>query len=182
MNASNICLSCKSGSVLYNNQCLANCPSGMFVQPSATCTPCKANCSVCTSLTTCTQCSGSTYLYNNACLNSCPAAYAVIIDGACTACTTQYCATCNNADVCLTCKSGYLFFNAACLTNCTSGYFSNGTHCLATVTPALTESATRFPVPFSIAGAVFLIACLMSRLQFNQTYLSGAVYAFMGIL
>lgn len=27
-----------------------------------------------------------------------------------------------------------------------------------------------------------MIACLMSRLQFNQTYLSGAVYSFLGLL
>ena len=43
-------------------------------------------------------------------------------------------------------------------------------------------AATSFPVPFSIAAAVFIIACLMSKLQFSHTFLSGAIYSLVGIL
>lgn len=39
-----------------------------------------------------------------------------------------------------------------------------------------------FPAPFTIAGLVLSIACLMSRLQFPQTYLSGAIYSLVAIL
>jgi hypothetical protein len=39
-----------------------------------------------------------------------------------------------------------------------------------------------FPVPFTIAGVVLIIACLMSRLQFQETYLSGAIYSLIAIL
>ena len=183
VNSSTTCLSCIAGYLNYQNQCLGSCPAGMFIQANKTCVACSSNCAVCTSLTSCLQCSGSTYLYNKACVANCPAAVAVIVDGACTACSTQNCATCNSADICLTCKSGFLFFNAVCLTSCTDGYYSNGTHCLpkAVVTAEITAPTT-FPVPFSIAGAVLVIACLMSRLQFSQTYLSGAIYSFVGVL
>ena len=37
-------------------------------------------------------------------------------------------------------------------------------------------------MPFSIAAVVFIIACLMSRLQFNHTYLPGAIYSLLAIL
>jgi uncharacterized membrane protein YjjP (DUF1212 family) len=48
----------------------------------------------------------------------------------------------------------------------------------------LTASAPNnsFPVPFTIAGVVLIIACLMSRLQFPQTYLSGAIYSLVAVL
>lgn len=69
---------------------------------------------------------------------------------------------------------------------CPSGYTSNGTHCIDVLTPSLSSAESSpnnsFPVPFTIAGIVFIIACLMSRLQFQETYLSGAIYSFVALL
>lgn len=39
-----------------------------------------------------------------------------------------------------------------------------------------------FPVPFTIAAIVVIVACLMSRLQFNHTFMPGAIFAFLGVI
>ena len=185
INSSTTCTACIPNYYYLANQCLPACPAGMYVQANANCLPCPTNCSSCTATANCSACAGNTYLYNGACITACPAAYAVVVDGACTACTTQFCATCSPANACLTCRANYLYFNAVCLANCTTGYVSNGTHCISAAAAALNSAITTpttFPVPFSIAAAVLLIACLMSRLQFGQTYLSGAVYSLFGLL
>jgi hypothetical protein len=151
---------------------------------SGACTFCATNCSTCSSLTNCSICAGTSLLYNGACVLSCPTTAPVIYLSSCNPCSTQNCFSCSAADVCTICKSTFLYLNAQCLTACPSNYTSNGTHCIelnTTIIDSVTAPTT-FPVPFSIAGAVLVIACLMSRLQFSQTYLSGAVYSLMGVL
>ena len=185
VNSSTTCTSCVSGFVLHGTGCLSICPSGMFAQGNTTCLSCANNCTTCTSATNCSVCSGLTILYNGGCITTCPVTSPVVINNNCTPCTTQNCYSCSPADVCDTCVSGTYFLNTACLTTCPSGYTNNGTHCIsnpnATVIGSITTSST-FPVPFTIAGAVLVVACLMSKLQFPQTYLSGAIYAFLGLL
>lgn len=39
-----------------------------------------------------------------------------------------------------------------------------------------------FPVPMSIATAIILVACMMSKLQNHRTFLPGAVYSLVGII
>jgi hypothetical protein len=39
-----------------------------------------------------------------------------------------------------------------------------------------------FPVPLTIATSVVLIACMMSKLQNQKTFLAGAVYSLVGII
>jgi hypothetical protein len=104
----------------------------------------------------------------------------------CSPCTAQQCFSCTSTNVCLSCNAGYLFLNSLCLGTCPSGYNSNGTHCIDVLANSLSSSIespnNSFPVPFTIAGIVLIIACLMSRLQFQETYLSGAIYSFISIL
>lgn len=69
-----------------------------------------------------------------------------------------------------------------CLDACPSSYKSNGTHCIDALSASLEVANKTFPVPFTIAGVVLIIACLMSRLQFQETYLSGAIYSLIAIL
>ena len=80
--------------------------------------------------------------------------------------------------------STFYYLNTACIAAYPSRYENNGTHCL-TLNNTLFNTATSpstFPVPFTIAGAVLVIACLMSKLQLGQTFLSGAIYSFFGLL
>jgi hypothetical protein len=37
-------------------------------------------------------------------------------------------------------------------------------------------------MPFTIIGAVIIIACLMSKLQNENSYFIGTVYSFLGVL
>lgn len=45
----------------------------------------------------------------------------------------------------------------------------------------LTASAA-FPIPFSIATVVIIIASLMSKLQFQHTFMAGAIYSLVSII
>ena len=84
--------------------------------------------------------------------------------------------------MCLTCDTDYVILEAVCYDKCPSPYKSNGTHCIDALVSSLEVANKSFPVPFTIAGVVLIIACLMSRLQFQETYLSGAIYSFVAIL
>lgn len=178
-NTSTTCLSCLTGA-LHNNQCPSACPSQYFNLTGA-CQQCPLQCSACLSLTNCTQCSSPYLLYNGYCLSQCPATHAIVLGGSCSLCTGASCHECTSADVCTMCDNGYSLLNGACLGECPAAYKSNGTHCVDINQEVLTTSNS-FPVPFSIAGAVILIACLMSKLQFSKTFLPGAIFAFLGIL
>ena len=165
INSTNTCTSCTTG-VLFNNQCNVSCPDAMYEQAS-TCVACPSVCSVCTSASACSSCTGSNLIYNNFCVASCPSSANVISNGTCQTCSTLNCFECTSGDICTTCNSGFLSFNAVCISNCPSGYESNGTHCTSILTNTLVDESSAFPVPFTIAGVVLIIACLMSRLQFN---------------
>lgn len=176
------CTACNA-SLLLNGACLPTCPNGMYPQ-TGTCLNCPTNCSTCTAAANCTGCTGTNFLYNGECISTCPPTSARIVAGTCAPCSGQNCFSCTSTNVCLSCTSGFFFLNAMCINPCPTGYNSNGTHCLNILEQTLTAEAPNnsFPVPFSIAGVVLTIACLMSRLQFHQTYLSGAIYSLIGVL
>lgn len=172
INTSSTCTSCTSPAVLYSSQCIASCPSGMFVTQGA-CAQCLSNCSSCVSLSNCSGCAGALFLYNGQCITTCPSTNGYVLNGQCTACTGNGCYSCTSADICLSCKSSYLFLNSLCISKtdgCPTGYNSNGTHCVDILTNTLSSDSSpsrSFPVPFTIAGLILVIACLMSRLQFH---------------
>ena len=158
----------------------------MFATQGA-CAQCLTNCSSCFSLANCSGCAGTNFLYNGQCIAACPATSGYVLNGQCTACTGNACFSCSSADVCLSCTSSYLFLNSLCISKtdgCPTGYSSNGTHCVDVLTSTLSsDSPSRsFPVPFTIAGVILVIACLMSRLQFHETYLSGAIFSLVALL
>ena len=177
-NTSDTCLSCLTG-VLFENNCLDTCPE-KYYNISGKCMPCPANCSGCTGPNTCTGCIDTFVLYTGFCITRCPSTHAVIINSVCTACSDSHCHQCDSSDVCTACDSDYSLLNGNCLGTCPGGYETNGTHCIDTNEEALTSSSA-FPVPFTIASAVAIIACLMSKLQFNHTFMPGAVFAFLGV-
>lgn len=178
-NTATTCLSCLTGA-LYNFGCLPVCPTQYF-NLSGVCQQCPQSCAICTSLTNCNQCTGGYLLYNGYCVTNCPATNAVVSGGTCTLCSGANCHECTSADVCTMCDSQYSLLNGACLSACPASYNSNGTHCVDINQQVLT-TPNSFPVPFSIAAAVIVVACLMSKLQFNKTFLPGAVFAFLGLL
>ena len=177
-NTFDTCLSCLTG-VMFENTCLDVCPDKYFDQ-SGSCKACPTNCSSCTGSNSCTTCIDTFVLYTGFCITNCPMTHSVIINSVCTLCSDSNCHLCDSADVCNQCNSDYSLLNGNCLGNCPSGYETNGTHCIDTNAVVLTTSSA-FPVPFSIASAVAIIACLMSKLQFSHTFMPGAVYALLGV-
>ncbi len=106
----------------------------------------------------------------------------MITDGACTKCSSTNCHKCLDNDLCYICVSDYNLLNGACLSVCPTGFETNGTHCLEVLAETLESSnSNMFPVPFTIVTSVVLIACLMSKLQNDKTFLPGAVFALIGV-
>lgn len=180
------CTTCTSG-YLYLNTCVSSCPSATYLFNSQ-CTPCQTGCSSCTSSTSCESCLSSYNLYNNGCVSNCPSSAAVVKNGQCTACSTVNCQSCNSGDYCLGCNSPYLVYLGSCVTTCPANFTSNGTTCIdstvknATDTLNNTMASSRiFPVPFTIAGFVVVIVCVVSKFTGNS-FASGAIYALFGLL
>jgi hypothetical protein len=104
-----------------------------------------------------------------------------VLNRICTPCSIQYCIECTSSDECLTCTSDRFLLSGACLGSCPSGFKSNGTHCTDIAQVSMTSSSS-FPVPFTIAAIVVIIACLMSKLQFGNTFIPGAIFAILALL
>ncbi|KAL4512432.1 hypothetical protein ABPG72_005434 [Tetrahymena utriculariae] len=68
-----VCDNAQGYTVLYNNQCLTQCPQDKPFQTSSGCEACDSSCLTCkNSIDYCTSCSGSLYLYSGKCVSSCP--------------------------------------------------------------------------------------------------------------
>ncbi|EAR86304.2 transmembrane protein, putative (macronuclear) [Tetrahymena thermophila SB210] len=68
-----VCDNSSGYTVLYNNQCLTQCPQDKPFQTSSGCEACDSSCLTCkNSVDYCTSCSGSLYLYSGKCISSCP--------------------------------------------------------------------------------------------------------------
>lgn len=195
------CTSCISNQYLYGNTCVSSCPEAYYVVNNV-CTACPTGCLTCTSGTRCQSCLPSYYLYQSTCVANCPASAAVIVSGACTACSTANCQSCNSGDQCLVCNSPYLLHLATCVSSCPTNYTSNGTACvIIPVTPNNTNNTNNtnstnsttqnltatlsgskmFPVPFTIAGSVVIVLCIVSKFQNSNTFAAGAIYGLLGI-
>lgn len=60
------CVSCEEGKVLFNGECLQECPYGFYLEDK-NCLPCPFPCAACISSTYCTDCFAIAYKENNEC-------------------------------------------------------------------------------------------------------------------
>ena len=127
------CLSCQTGTYLFNSTCVASCPDTTYLD-GAECQPCSSGCLTCgTSSTQCTSCNPASsipYLHNQQCISSCPDGY-LATGNACSQCQAP-CASCaGSLETCTACVSGYLESNT-CVDSCSKGFALNeeGTQCL----------------------------------------------------
>lgn len=69
----NGCTSCKDEKLLWNGECISECPSGFYLE-SFECLPCLPPCTNCTSPTVCTACPPNFYKSGDECIffESCP--------------------------------------------------------------------------------------------------------------
>ena len=149
----------------------------------------------------CLTCTVGYYFYNNFCLSSCPSVSPVIdSSGRCQPCSDANCIVCDSLDQCTSCNYPSLLHFGKCLDSCPTDYSANGTQCYynpqtttnTTVTNETTAaeetlnqtltSSDYFPVPFSIGGTFVGVACLMSKFQNHNTFLSGALFSLWAIM
>jgi hypothetical protein len=94
--------------------------------------------------------------------------------------------SCTSSGQCITCLFPSVISNGNCLNQCAEGYTMVKSKCEADgSTPAVlqkTLSSSVFPIPFTILGCVLFVACCMSKLQNNNTYLIGIVYSILGLI
>lgn len=104
------CEACFQGYSWFDNQCLINCPVGMYSY-NQVCLKCPANCSSCIS-SYCLSCETG-YLLNGTCTNSCGLGHYEV------------------GNVCNTCEYPCLACNVSQCYNCSSGYFLDSYQCTA---------------------------------------------------
>jgi hypothetical protein len=86
-NTSATCTSCAPSVILFQSQCINQCPTGYYAV-SSSCLPCPSLCATCTTSTICQSCTFPNYLLLNFCVPQCPAEYPVITaDGKCQKCS-----------------------------------------------------------------------------------------------
>lgn len=134
----NICTDCNPNiSVLYNNVCLLNCPSGTFlynedksdiIKLNSKCDNCSINCRTCSgNRDHCTSCDSFNILFKNNCFNNCPNGHVYRQDThSCEKCPDN-CLSCsiekedNSTKLkCLKCNDNFFLKNGICITEITS--------------------------------------------------------------
>ncbi len=130
VNSTTTCTSCNDPNVLYNSQCLTQCPPDL-VNKSGVCSPCDSPCAACsltsTNCTSCLSTSSTPHYLNNTCWGACPSTYYnESTTGNCLLCSTQpiNCKLCSSAITCIACDPTYMLFpvNSSCLNFVPAGY------------------------------------------------------------
>lgn len=135
------CTTCQVGYLYYSNNCVPNCPPGMY-QSSIYCFPCVNPCATCTNSSICTSCL-TNYLNANTgtCVDgsNCPSGtYPNSTNLQCMTCPTG-CTACLNSTNCTSCNTLiYLFYNYACYSVCPPSTYKSGVICLDCTAPCFT--------------------------------------------
>lgn len=139
------CTACPE--VLYNNTCLAVCPSHSY-KNLTNCFECSTSCTTCSMVSTnCTSCSSpNSYYYlstcnsvcpsntltlesNKSCVTTCPKGY-IQINSSCVSCDSNCLACTTNTTTCTECPSNQFLYNSTCVNTCPSGYYPLGSNCV----------------------------------------------------
>ena len=129
----NNCFVCKSNYILFDNQCLSNCPNN-FVEVDSSCKKCGDNCLTCqtSNLQKCLSCKDGLYLYNNTCVSKCPKETYLDLQNngsnKCLNCNPK-CSECSSYSYCTECKDKYTLDNNTCKDECPEGKVSIDNTC-----------------------------------------------------
>jgi len=186
------CTSCASNLLYFNFSCVDSCTNGYYAN-AGICSPCSNNCATCANQSSyCLSCSASYKFYQNTCITTCPVAYSIIVNGTCTGCSSG-CLNCSAADYCYQCPQSTVLIDGKCSTTCPSPlvmYYNestnkfvcgdvNGTQQQQILKSSLQLSSV-LPLPFTIISSFLFVCCLMSKLQFIHTYITGIGYSLFG--
>ena len=129
---STVCQACLSGSVLYRNTCVAQCPAGTYQTKDNKCEPCSESCLECkVSPSRCTKCRVEDILKDGQCSRICPKGAFMNRDTKeCFECH-PHCAECTGPSVseCTQCEAPATKVGSTCVTPCPAGsYYDSDVH------------------------------------------------------
>ena len=107
--------------LLFNSQCLAECPAG-FGYIDSTCVKCRDECESCLDDSKyCSRCFAG-LAYAGDCVASCPSNYTVEVNGTqCVECI-ENCLMCGDGiEQCTACRDGQFLFEQQCFESCPGG-------------------------------------------------------------
>lgn len=128
------CDKCIAGLVLFDNDCLENCPEG-YVKVGESCNKCDDNCKTCckSNQSKCKSCDDGLILFEDKCISQCPAGTFEYTDDnnktTCKPCGPN-CTNCTSFTECKECVDGQVVFEGKCIDNCPSGYVEVGESCV----------------------------------------------------
>ena len=125
------CSICKSGFVLYNNQCLEDCPYKMF-KVGQLCYDCGVKCLECSSYKSCNLCEGLNVIYDGNCVEACPVGYSANKNAVCVKCSVENCTSCDGdrPNICKECPSNSILHDNKCISECPTGYVHSNNSCI----------------------------------------------------
>ncbi|EAS00754.2 zinc finger lsd1 subclass family protein (macronuclear) [Tetrahymena thermophila SB210] len=136
--ANNNCQTCNAGVFLYQNQCLASCPSNTFVSGTQ-CVNCDGSCKTCTGASNqqCASCD-TTYLLtqgtSKSCVSNCGnSLYPNTTNHTCSSCDST-CFNCSgpNPNQCTQCTGNRYLQGNQCLLTCNPGFYAGANNmCVA---------------------------------------------------
>lgn len=179
---SSFCLSCISGTYLYNSSCLTTCPKDYFIANTVTlrCDACNSNCLTCSNTTTfCLTCNNTLGLYfeNNVCRSNCSYNY-FLVNNICTYCALP-CKICsgsiNSCSSCYINSTNPIFFNSFCISSnqCPIGHYVNSTNLSCEVCPTNCSQCTSSTVCSSCSLGYYLYGTLCLSTCPNITYINS---------
>ena len=136
------CVSCNSGTYLYNGTCVSSCPPLITVTIGSACIECMSNCQTCSgSYDNCTLCPTGKVLQNSVCVTTCFTGYSVTTATpyVCQLCTGN-CLTCANESYkCTSCLNQLYLYGTDCVTLCPNlTTIIQGYTCIPCASPCLT--------------------------------------------
>lgn len=134
------CIICTQDKILFEGNCLTECPAGYRETSDKSCEKCPDFCQVCDA-TGCVTCTDGKVKQFNQCVDVCGLGY-IEQNQECHSCTAANCLRCDNSNSCEACKDGYVLSEEngvkVCVEECKDGKYSNGTECH----PCLDERCT----------------------------------------
>jgi len=116
------CTSCFAPLVLYNSECIAECPS-KTTEVDQECLECNQECLECESSTDrCTSCESGRIFFDDFCYDECPGGTSIPLNGTCEKCSSP-CKTCSETVTnCNSCVEDYFLYENSCVPSCQPGF------------------------------------------------------------
>ena len=132
----NKCLKCAETHILNEDECIPNCPDGMYeveIAGRRTCKPCDGRCKTCSNAESCDECADKyTFVEGSRVCDICQPP-SMVIGNVCVTCKAEGCAVCieGEPEKCRICEDKLVLFGDQCYADCPKGYYKENGKCIA---------------------------------------------------